>query len=125
VLEWYDKHKTLWFAREKECLLFNCQSDLPLTITSKGVECCRDPAIIVSLIIGIAGIEAAYHNCVHQIQLYGPTNFAPVINHVTRFAQEEAQKNVASVSCDFFFILDVLLKLTSSCTVYFKQPGKI
>ena len=47
---------------------------------------------------GIAGIEAAYHNCVYQVQLYGPTNFAPVINHVMRFAQEEAKKNVASVS---------------------------
>nr|CAB3233424.1 copine-3 [Phallusia mammillata] len=45
---------------------------------------------------GIAGLEAAYQTCLPQIQLYGPTNFAPVINHVMRFAQEEAQKGVAS-----------------------------
>ncbi|CAK8696200.1 unnamed protein product [Clavelina lepadiformis] len=45
---------------------------------------------------GIAGLEAAYCNCINQVQLYGPTNFAPVINHVTRFANEEAQKNTAS-----------------------------
>ena len=61
--------------------------------------------IIFTLVSGIAGIEAAYHNCVYQVQLYGPTNFAPVINHVTRFAQEEAQKNVASVSLCFLFTM--------------------
>ncbi|KAG8228244.1 hypothetical protein J437_LFUL012216 [Ladona fulva] len=33
-----------------------------------------------------ARVLAAYHNCIRQIQLYGPTNFAPVINHVAKFA---------------------------------------
>ncbi|KAK7873916.1 hypothetical protein R5R35_012930 [Gryllus longicercus] len=36
---------------------------------------------------GIEGVLMAYRNCLTQIQLYGPTNFAPVINHVARFAQ--------------------------------------
>lgn len=36
---------------------------------------------------GLDGIIASYQNCIAQIQLYGPTNFAPVINHVARFAQ--------------------------------------
>ncbi|KAG8228246.1 hypothetical protein J437_LFUL012219, partial [Ladona fulva] len=31
-------------------------------------------------------VLAAYHSCIRQVQLYGPTNFAPVINHVARFA---------------------------------------
>jgi len=29
----------------------------------------------------------AYRNCIHLVQLYGPTNFAPVINHVAKIAQ--------------------------------------
>lgn len=29
----------------------------------------------------------AYKKCIRQIQLYGPTNFAPVINHVAKFAE--------------------------------------
>ena len=36
---------------------------------------------------GIEGILAAYHNSLINVQLYGPTNFAPVIRHVARFAQ--------------------------------------
>ncbi|CAG0897678.1 unnamed protein product [Cyprideis torosa] len=34
----------------------------------------------------IEGVLYAYHQCIRRIQLYGPTNFAPVINHVARFA---------------------------------------
>lgn len=29
----------------------------------------------------------AYRHCINQVQLYGPTNFAPVINHVSNIAQ--------------------------------------
>ncbi|KAJ1521162.1 hypothetical protein ONE63_002857 [Megalurothrips usitatus] len=35
---------------------------------------------------GVEGVLGAYHNCIRQVQLYGPTNFAPVINHVAKFA---------------------------------------
>ena len=35
---------------------------------------------------GINGILQAYCNALQNIQLYGPTNFAPVINHVAAFA---------------------------------------
>ena len=35
---------------------------------------------------GIDGIEAAYQKALHSVMLYGPTNFAPIINHVARFA---------------------------------------
>lgn len=34
----------------------------------------------------VAGVLAAYRGCIRQIQLSGPTNFAPVINHVAKFA---------------------------------------
>ncbi|XP_021361389.1 copine-8-like [Mizuhopecten yessoensis] len=35
---------------------------------------------------GVQGILQAYFNSLKNVQLYGPTNFAPVINHVARFA---------------------------------------
>ncbi|XP_025891859.1 copine-5-like [Nothoprocta perdicaria] len=35
---------------------------------------------------GIEGILEAYHKSLKSVQLYGPTNFAPVVNHVARAA---------------------------------------
>ncbi|XP_073974239.1 copine-8-like isoform X2 [Rhodnius prolixus] len=35
---------------------------------------------------GVQGVLEAYRACIRQIQLYGPTNFAPVINHTAKFA---------------------------------------
>ncbi|XP_065710440.1 copine-5 isoform X1 [Patagioenas fasciata] len=37
---------------------------------------------------GIAGVLEAYHRSLRSVQLYGPTNFAPVVNHVARSAAE-------------------------------------
>lgn len=34
----------------------------------------------------VSGVLEAYRNCIRQVQLHGPTNFAPVVNHVARFA---------------------------------------
>lgn len=34
---------------------------------------------------GIEGILDAYHQSLRTVQLYGPTNFAPVVNHVARW----------------------------------------
>ena len=36
---------------------------------------------------GIDGLLSAYYNSLYNVQLYGPTNFSPVINHVAKFAQ--------------------------------------
>lgn len=33
------------------------------------------------------GVLDAYRYCINQVQLYGPTNFAPVIKHVVNIAQ--------------------------------------
>lgn len=41
---------------------------------------------------GIQGVVEAYHNALRAVQLWGPTNFAPIIKHVARFAAE-AKKN--------------------------------
>ena len=35
---------------------------------------------------GVEGVLAAYYTALHSVQLYGPTNFSPVINHVANFA---------------------------------------
>ncbi|XP_071448291.1 copine-8-like [Hetaerina americana] len=35
---------------------------------------------------GIEGVLSAYRNCIRQVQLHGPTNFSPVIQHVAKFA---------------------------------------
>ena len=44
---------------------------------------------------GVPGILQAYQTCVTQIQLYGPTNFSPIINHVARFGAA-AQREVGA-----------------------------
>lgn len=33
---------------------------------------------------GVDGVLQAYYNSLKNVQLYGPTNFSPVINHVAR-----------------------------------------
>lgn len=46
---------------------------------------------------GVDGILGAYKSCVGRIELYGPTNFAPIILHVAQFAsaamREPSAKN--------------------------------
>ena len=36
---------------------------------------------------GITGVLGAYRTCIRRIQLYGPTNFAPTVNHVADIAR--------------------------------------
>nr|XP_055044345.1 copine-9 isoform X2 [Misgurnus anguillicaudatus] len=38
--------------------------------------------------VGIEGVLEAYYDCLRKVQLYGPTNFAPVINQVAQCAGE-------------------------------------
>lgn len=44
---------------------------------------------------GIQGIVDAYRQALPQVRLYGPTNFAPIINHVARFATQAAHQKTA------------------------------
>ncbi|MEJ1278973.1 hypothetical protein NN561_009899 [Cricetulus griseus] len=53
---------------------------------------------------GIQGIVDAYRQALPQVRLYGPTNFAPIINHVARFAAQAAQQRTASQ----YFVLLIL-----------------
>ncbi|XP_065287256.2 copine-8-like isoform X1 [Dermacentor albipictus] len=36
---------------------------------------------------GIQGVLEAYQRTLQSVQLYGPTNFAPIVNHVAKFAR--------------------------------------
>ncbi|MCI4374414.1 hypothetical protein PGIGA_G00005920 [Pangasianodon gigas] len=45
---------------------------------------------------GVEGLVEAYRMCLPQVKLYGPTNFAPIIRHVSNFAQQAQQQNTAS-----------------------------
>ncbi len=47
---------------------------------------------------GIPGVVQAYHTALQSVQLYGPTNAAPIINHVARFAEQAAQQPGNQVS---------------------------
>lgn len=50
---------------------------------------------------GVEGVIEAYRNCLPVVQLHGGTHFAPVINHVTRFASTYPNG-------DHYFILLIL-----------------
>lgn len=51
----------------------------------------------LSLCVGVEGIAQAYSACLPHIRFYGPTNFAPIINHVARFAAQALQQENAAV----------------------------
>ena len=36
----------------------------------------------------ISGVLSAYKGCISRVQLYGPTNFAPTVNHMAGIARE-------------------------------------
>jgi len=40
---------------------------------------------------GIDGVLAAYQSCIRSVQLYGPTNFSPIINNVAQMASDALQ----------------------------------
>lgn len=48
--------------------------------------------------VGIQGVVEAYQNCLPKIQLYGPTNVAPIINRIAKLAAGDGNIKDASVS---------------------------
>ncbi len=48
--------------------------------------------------VGIPGVVQAYHTALQSVQLYGPTNAAPIINHVARFAEQASRQPGNQVS---------------------------
>uniref|UniRef100_H2YRM1 Uncharacterized protein n=1 Tax=Ciona savignyi TaxID=51511 RepID=H2YRM1_CIOSA len=53
---------------------------------------------------GVEGLMAAYHSAIRNVRLWGPTNIAPIINHVGRFAFE-AQLNPKAAQ---YFVLLII-----------------
>uniref|UniRef100_A0A8D0GDY2 Copine-3 n=1 Tax=Sphenodon punctatus TaxID=8508 RepID=A0A8D0GDY2_SPHPU len=54
---------------------------------------------------GIQGVVEAYQNCLPKLQLYGPTNIAPIIQKVAKSASEEINTKEASVRMQYFILL--------------------
>lgn len=50
-----------------------------------------------NLTLGIQGVVEAYQSCLPKLQLYGPTNIAPIIQKVAKSASEETNTKEASV----------------------------
>ncbi|RDD37579.1 Copine-7, partial [Trichoplax sp. H2] len=50
----------------------------------------------------IGGVVATYQNCVPKIQLWGPTNVAPIVNHLSNFAANAAKQGTAA---NYFVLL--------------------
>ncbi|XP_012602363.1 copine-5 isoform X2 [Microcebus murinus] len=66
--------------------------EFPLNGNQENPSCC-----------GIDGILEAYHRSLRTVQLYGPTNFAPVVTHVARNAaavQDGSQYSVLLIITD-------------------------
>ena len=59
---------------------------------------------------GVDGLLAAYWNTIQNVRLYGPTNFAPVINHVANFARAY---QVHFSNIDMYLIFTELFALCS------------
>lgn len=51
---------------------------------------------------GVEGVLDAYKACVSKVELYGPTNFAPIILHVAQFASVAQKERAAK---DYFVLL--------------------
>uniref|UniRef100_A0A8C6WIE6 Copine-3 n=1 Tax=Neogobius melanostomus TaxID=47308 RepID=A0A8C6WIE6_9GOBI len=54
----------------------------------------------------VEGIAQAYSACLPHIRFYGPTNFAPIINHVARFAAQALQQEKAAQYFNLLIITD-------------------
>jgi len=63
---------------------FGAWSNLPLAQNDRLIK--PNLTVCVFYVVGIQGILSAYQMCLSQVQLYGPTNFAPIIYHVAQFA---------------------------------------
>lgn len=60
--------------------------------------------------LGIQGVVEAYQNCLPKIQLYGPTNIAPIIQKVANSASEEMHTKEAMV-CSCLFLSHLILSI--------------
>uniref|UniRef100_A0A671VV19 Copine-2 n=1 Tax=Sparus aurata TaxID=8175 RepID=A0A671VV19_SPAAU len=65
--------------------------------------------VLMSLLlfhVCVEGIAQAYSACLPHIRFYGPTNFAPIISHVARFAAQALQQEKAAQYFTLLIITD-------------------
>uniref|UniRef100_A0AAR2J6A0 C2 domain-containing protein n=1 Tax=Pygocentrus nattereri TaxID=42514 RepID=A0AAR2J6A0_PYGNA len=75
------------------CAISTVSHDFAINFNEENPECA-----------GIQGVVEAYQNCLPKIQLYGPTNIAPIIQKVANSASEEVHTREAMQ----YFILLIL-----------------
>uniref|UniRef100_A0AAX7V4N4 C2 domain-containing protein n=1 Tax=Astatotilapia calliptera TaxID=8154 RepID=A0AAX7V4N4_ASTCA len=63
---------------------------------------CKKTTHVCVCVAGIQGVVEAYQNCLPKIQLYGPTNIAPIIQKVASSASEEMHTKEAM---EYFILL--------------------
>ncbi|XP_069113536.1 copine-3-like [Argopecten irradians] len=54
---------------------------------------------------GIDGVIQAYQNCIQNVELYGPTNVAPIIHHVARFAAQSQTEESTKGAGQYYVLL--------------------
>ncbi|XP_021347937.1 copine-3-like isoform X2 [Mizuhopecten yessoensis] len=54
---------------------------------------------------GIEGVIAAYQNCIQSVELYGPTNVAPIIQHMARFAAQSQAEESTKGAGQYYVLL--------------------
>ncbi|XP_028288405.1 copine-3-like isoform X2 [Parambassis ranga] len=45
---------------------------------------------------GVEGVVSAYQQCLPKVKLYGPTNFSPIIKHISLFGRQAMQQQTAA-----------------------------
>ncbi|XP_066578261.1 copine-6-like, partial [Amia ocellicauda] len=78
---------------------YEVSHDFPLNFNPDNPEC-----------EGIEGVIEAYRQCLPRVQLYGPTNVAPIINRVSQRAEQELSPDTATQ----YYILLILTDGTVS-----------
>ena len=68
-----------------------------------------------NLTLGIQGVVEAYQSCLPKLQLYGPTNIAPIIQKVAKSASEETNTKEASVRNGVVHLLMGIYPATPGC----------
>ncbi len=52
--------------------------------------------------LGVQGVIQAYQQALTTVELWGPTNFAPIIRHVANFAEQATRNPEVQVSESFW-----------------------
>lgn len=78
--------------------MMSCSGAYPHCPTRRKVACGHPSLTLPVSLLGIQGVVESYQNCLPKIQLYGPTNVAPIISKVAKVAADEEKTNEASVS---------------------------